>query len=253
MYLDPQSRHLTAFITPWGLYEWVRVPFGLMNAPAAFQSFMERCVKDYRDYFVVPYLYDLLVYSKSFDDHLTHLRLVLQRLQHHGVKIKASKCALFKKEVSYLGRIVSRDGYRLDPKNIEAVTQLKDNPPRTVGDVRRVLGLLGYFRRYISNFSKKAKPLNELLQHKEGVCKEKSTKGVPSETEISWRENHQTALIELIDSLINPPVLAFPDYSQTFVLHVDASGDGLGCALYQKQNKVLRVLGFGSRTLLGAD
>ena len=224
-----------------------------MNAPAAFQRFMERCVKDYRDDFVVPYLDDLLVYSKSFDDHLTHLRLVLRRLRRHGVKIKASKCALFKKEVAYLGRIVSRDGYRLDPKNIEAVTQLKDNPPRTVGDVRRVLGLLGYFRRYISNFSKKAKPLNELLQHKEGVCKEKSTKGVPSKTEISWQENHQTALIELIDSLINPPVLAFPDYSQPFVLHVDASGDGLGCALYQKQNKVLRVLGFGSRTLLGAE
>ncbi|MEO0901168.1 MAG: reverse transcriptase family protein, partial [Bacteroidota bacterium] len=88
MCIKPESRHLTAFITPWGFYEWVRVPFGLMNAPAVFQRFMEQCFQDYRGQFIVPYLDDLLVFSKNFDDHLKHLELTLQRLRKYGVKLK---------------------------------------------------------------------------------------------------------------------------------------------------------------------
>ena len=107
LYLKPECRHYTAFITPWGFYEWVRVPFGLMNAPAVFQRFMEQCFQDYRDDFVVPYIDDLLVCSKDFKSHVEHPRLTLQRLQQHGVKIKAKKCHLFKQEVRYLGRIVA--------------------------------------------------------------------------------------------------------------------------------------------------
>ena len=98
LHLDPESRKFTAFLTPWGFYEWVRKPFGLMNAPAYFQRFMESCLGEYRDDFAIPYLDDLLVFSGSFEDHLKHVRLMLQRLKKYDIKIKASKCQLFKRK-----------------------------------------------------------------------------------------------------------------------------------------------------------
>ena len=162
-FVTPDSRPLTAFITPWGLYEWVRIPFGLINAPAKFQRFMEDCLGDLRDDICIPYLDDIIVFSKSFDDHVEDIRQVLRRLKSRGVKLKPSKCRLFEKEVVFLGRIVSEQGYRMDPKGTDAIKQLKDVPPRTVGEVRKLVGLLGVYRRQIPNFSKIAKPIYDLL------------------------------------------------------------------------------------------
>ena len=162
-WVDEESQHLTAFITPWGLYEWTRIPFGLRNAPAAFQRFMEGCLDGLRDEICIPHLDDIIVFSKSFQDHIENLRTVLQRLHAHGVKLKPSKCEFFKREVRFLGRIVSSNGYRLDSSSINAILQLKERRPQTVGDVRRLLGLLGYYRRYIKDFAKKTKPLHDLL------------------------------------------------------------------------------------------
>lgn len=242
LHLDEDSRKLTAFITPWGFYEWVRVPFGLMNAPAAFQRFMEKCLGDYRDQFVVPYLDDLLVYSSSFSEHIQHLRLVLRRLKDYGVKIKAKKCQFFKREVLYLGRLISAEGYRPDPSSVAAVAKQVRNVPKTVTELRRLLGLLGYFRKSIPNFSKKATPLTSLLQNTEGQTKT-----------INWTSQQQRAVEELLHYLVSPPLLAYPDYNLPFVLHTDASGSGLGCALYQTQDGKLRVIGYGSRTLSRAE
>ena len=109
--LDLNSRKCTAFSTPWGFYEWVWIPLGLMNPSTCLQRFMEHCMDRYRDRVTVPYLDDLLIYSATFEQHLQHLRLVLQRLKRHGIKVKASKCYLFKREISYLGRIISSAGY----------------------------------------------------------------------------------------------------------------------------------------------
>lgn len=253
-YIAEGSRHMTAFITPWGLYEWVRIPFGLSNAPAAFQRSMEEMLDSLRDECCIPYLDDVLCYARSFEDHVESIRRVLRALQYHGVKLKPEKCELFRSEVRYVGRLVSAEGVRIDPKDLEAVRSLTTRTPLTVGDVRRLLGFLSYYRAFIQDFSRTAKPLYELLQVKPGTTRDthrKKAKGpqVPSRTPVEWTRDHQQILEELIGMLASPPILAYPDFSLPFTLHTDASERGLGAILYQRQDGRLRVIGYGSRTL----
>ena len=166
--------------TDWGLYEWIRIPFGLRNAPANFQRFMEHCLGALRDEMCIPYLDDVIVFSASFDEHTEHLRRVLQRLKIYGVKLKPTKCELFKREVTFLGRIISQDGYQMDPKATRAVTDLKNVTPQTIGEVRRVVGRLGVYRRHIKNFAKIAKPIYDLLNH--GPLQKAVTTKTPKKT-----------------------------------------------------------------------
>ncbi len=170
-YIAEGSRHMTAFTTPWGLYEWVRIPFGLSNAPAAFQRSMEEMLDSLRDECCIPYLDDVLCYARSFEEHVETIRCVLKALQCHGVKLKPEKCEMFRSEVRYVGHLVSSEGVRVDPKDLEAVQSLTSRTPQTVGDVRRLLGFLSYYRTFIQDFSRVAKPLYELLQAKPGGSK----------------------------------------------------------------------------------
>ena len=256
-YINPKDQDKTAFVTPWGLYQWVRVPFGLKNAPAGFQRFMEETVEEFRNICAVPFLDDVILYSKTFLDHDGYMRSMLRCLKKRGIKLKASKCELFRRQVKYLGRMVNAEGYRMDDRNIEAVTKLKSFVPNTIGDVRQLLGLVGYHRRHIQDFSQIAKPVSDLLLMKdideEKVVKGKKNKGLSSKTKIIWTEIHQKSLNKLIDLISSPPILAYPDFNEEFFMHTDASLKGLGCILYQKQKGETRVLGYGSRTLTSAE
>ena len=230
-----------------------------MNAPAVFQRAMEQILEGIRDDFVVPYLDDLLIYSGNFSDHVEHIRAVLRRLREHGIKLKADKCQLFRNEVRYLGRIVSKDGYKMDNSNIAAMNVFKEHSPKTVGELRRILGMLGQFRRFIQDFSSVARPLFDLLEHppdfkdkKKRNSQQKKSAQLPSNKTIKFDEAQTKALNTLIDAVTEFPVLAYPDFDVPFSVYTDASMVGLGAILYQKQNGVDRVIAYASQSVTGA-
>ena len=190
-----------------------------MNAPANLQRFMENCLGELRDEMCIPYLDDVIVFSVTFSEHIEHLRKVLRRLKSHGVKLKPRKCAFFKREVSFLGRVISQGGYQIDPKATSAVIAMKNLRPRTVEEERRLIGLLGVYRRHIKNFAQTAKPIYDLLRFdlrkKKNVTSTKhSPRGnsgqVPSSSPVEWEAQHQSALEVLIDHITSPPSAGVP-------------------------------------------
>ena len=237
-FVAEEYRHLTAFITPWGLYQWNCIPFGLKNAPAAYQRYMENCLEGLRDEICIPYLDDILVYSKTFMKHVEDVRQVLKRMQEHGIKLKAKKCNLFKSRVRYLGKVVTADGYTMDPADVASMKALKETKPRTVGALRKLLGFISYYRQYIKDFSRLAKPLYALLSSAVDTSKQatktrrKTPLGVQlsSKQKINWTEEHQERLSLLIELLMQPGVMAYPDFEKPFVLHTNASSEGLWCS-----------------------
>uniref|UniRef100_A0A8C6Q036 Gypsy retrotransposon integrase-like protein 1 n=2 Tax=Nothobranchius furzeri TaxID=105023 RepID=A0A8C6Q036_NOTFU len=265
-FLEESSRPLTAFITPWGLYEWVRIPFGLSSAPAEFQRAMEECLAGLRDEVCLPDLDDNLVHSKTFEDHLKHLRKVLQCYQKTGVKLTPGKCDIFKNQVRFLGKLVTKDGYTMDPADTYPVQALRQRNPSTVGELRKLMGFVSYYRSYIPNFSRIAKPLYDLLsggpeerekykKKKTGGLKQNKKSGgqLSSSQPINWSAKHQEVLCQLLDFLLKPPILGYPDFEQPFILHCDASQEGLGAVLYQRQQDTLAVIAYGSRTLTAPE
>ena len=247
--INLESQKFTAFSTPWSLYEWVRIPYGLTNAPPCFQRFMNDCLYNFRDKICVAYLDDILIYGKTWKEHEENLKTVLRCLRKKGVKLNPKKCEFFKKEIRYLGRLISGVGYRPDPENTAALN-VSRRAPKTVGNLRSLLGFIGYYRNFVKDFSRKLKPVYDLLKIEEGQSVKKH---LDSKREIKWLPEHQFIVDKVIDSLQSPEVIAFPDFKEPFILHCDASQNGLGGVLYQNQSGKLRVISFASRTLTPAE
>ncbi|GJW60892.1 putative reverse transcriptase domain-containing protein [Tanacetum coccineum] len=190
----------TAFRTRYGHFEFTVMPFGLTNAPTMFMDLMNRVCRPYLDKFVIVFIDDILIYSKTQEEHVEHLRLVLELLKREKLYAKFSKCEFWLREVQFLGHVINGNGIHVDPSKIEAVKNWK--APRTPTEVCSFLGLAGYYRRFIENFSKIAKSLTILTQK--------------SKT-FEWGEEQELAFQTLKDKLCNAPVLALPDGPEDFV------------------------------------
>ncbi|GJV14247.1 putative reverse transcriptase domain-containing protein [Tanacetum coccineum] len=218
----------TAFRTRYGHFEFTVMPFGLTNAPAVFMDLMNRVCKPYLDKFVIVFIDDILIYSKTKEDHEVHLGLVLELLRKEKLYAKFSKCEFWLQEVHFLGHVVNQNGIHVDPSKIEAVKNWKT--PTTPSEIRSFLGLAGYYRRFIANFSKIAKPLTSLTQ--------KNQKYV-------WGVEQEEAFQTLKNNLCDAPILTLPDGVEDFVVYCDASNQGLGCVLMQRG----KVIAYASRQL----
>ena len=161
--MKPEDREKTAFVTKYGIYEFTVMPFGLCNAPATFQRLMDTVLQGILWHFVIVYIDDINIGSRTFSEHLEHLKQVFERLRNAGLKLNPEKCFFFEKKLVFLGHVVSNEGIQTDPDKIAAV---KNFPiPRDVSQLRGFLGLASYYRRFIQNFSKIAEPLNKLLRN----------------------------------------------------------------------------------------
>ena len=156
------------------MFEWIRIPFGLKNAAPAFQRYIHNSLKDVAHKNCEPYLDDILCFSRTFFDHVRNVKGVLKRLKDKGIKLRADKCKFFKTELRYLGRLISKNGYRADPGDTAALEKFR-TPPKNIGELRRLLGFLGYYRCYVQNFSRKMNPLYRLLKiDKNNISKTKN-------------------------------------------------------------------------------
>ena len=238
--IEEESKQYTAFTCgPLGISECNRMPFGATNASATFQRLMESCLGDLNLNRCIIYLDDVVVYAPTIEEHLKRLGAVFQKLKEAGLKLKPSKCQLFRKSISYLGHVVSEEGGgRTDPKKIEAVKNWER--PHNVHTVRRLLGFVNYYRKFIKDYSKIARPLYNLIS---GDNAKKKT------NQVEWSHPAEEAFQTLIDRCTHAPILAYADFSLPFELHIDASGIELGAILYQTQEGKKRVIAYASRTL----
>ena len=227
-------------------YECDTMPFGATNAPATFQRLMHDCLGELNMNWCIVYLDDIIIFSDTKEEHLKILEAVFQKLCAAGLKLKPSKCFFFREEIEYLGHVVSGKGISTNPKKIEAVS--KWPTPRTVYDVRSFLGFVGYYRRFIKNFSKITKPIREVITGLENQSKRAAKK-----TYFEWSDAADTAFEHLKAMCVSTPILAYPNYQLPFTLHTDSSTDGLGAVLYQKQDGKMRVIAYASRSVSKAE
>ena len=242
--MEESSIPYTAFtVGPLGFYECIHMSFGLTNTPATFQCLMESCLGDYHLKYCIIYLDDIIIFSKTPEEHIDRLSKVFQKLDEAGLRLKPSKCELFKGRLEYLGHVVSSRGIETSPKKIAAI--LNWPQPQNITQVRSFLGFCNYYRKFIRGYAQVAKPLYQLLMGED--IKEK-TNG------IKWTEQCQQAFNKLKEICSDTPVLAYANYSKCFKVHTDASEQGLGAVLYQDQDDgTTRVIAYASQNLTKSE
>jgi hypothetical protein len=228
--------HKTAFRTRYGHFEFLVLPFGLTNAPATFMHLMQQVFRPYLDEFVIVFLDDILIYSKTAEEHQQHLTKVLQVLRENQLYAKRSKCEFWKQEISFLGHVVSSQGIKMEASKVDAIVSWPR--PHSVHDLRSFLGLAGYYRKFVKSFSTIAGPLGELLR---------------KDTPFSWCERHQEAFDKLKNAITSAPILLPPDPNRPYTVITDASGFAVGAALCQDHGKGLQACAYLSRTMAPAE
>ena len=234
--VDPADVPKTAFRTRYGHFEFLVLPMGLTNAPATFMHLMNDTFREHLDDFVIVFLDDILIFSRTLEEHERHVRRVLEILRRHKLYAKESKCELIKTEVEFLGHIVGRDGVRMMESKVKAVQEWPT--PTRATHVRSFLGTAGYYRRFIKNFSAIAAPLTELT--KETV-------------KFEWGHAQEEAFRTLKTAIAQGPVLILPDPKLPYVVHTDASGFAVGAVLQQDQGRGLQPIAFLSKKMLDAE
>ena len=240
--MDKESRQYTAFtMGSMGVYEFLRMPYSPCNAPATFQHLMQNCLGELNLTYALIYLDDVIIYSKTEDEHLVRLRAVLERFMENGLKLKPSKCNFFRTEINYLGHKVS--AARMEPGTEGLKGFAKIAPPARYTQVRKFLGTTGYFRHFIKGYAKITKPLNDLLQGENSKLKSHLVGLLPDAL---------AAFQELKMKCLTVPVLAFADFKKPFLLETDASIEGLGAVLSQEQDDgCYHLVAYASRGLKG--
>jgi hypothetical protein len=234
--VDVDSRPFTTFISPFGLFQFVKMPFGLSNAPAYFTRVLERAFASQLYSSVIIYIDDIAVFSSDFQEHLQQLRKVFTILRTNNIKLKRKKCSFIQAEFVYLGYLISPRGLEPDPSKINVLTGLP--VPRNVKQLRSFLGLANYFRRFISAFADLARPLYELLR---------------KDAYFEWNSICNHSFVTIQKALSRSPVLQLPDFSLPFILSTDASSSAVGAVLEQQFDDGLHPIAYFSRRLTSSE
>lgn len=228
-----ESRPYTAFVVPTrGLFHFKRMPFGLHNAPSTWQRFIDRVLGHDLEQHISVYLDDIIISTSTFDKHLEVLEEVFKRLTNAGLTINRDKCKFCKNELKFLGHVVTSAGLMVDPDKVEAVVRIPT--PKSVSEVRRVVGLASWYRRFVPNFSSLIAPMTNLLR-----------KNIP----FAWTEECSKSLKAVKDHLVSAPILSCPDFTKHFYVQTDASDFGLGAVLTQVHEDGEKVISYLSRSL----
>jgi hypothetical protein len=212
------------------------MPFGLKSAPATFQRLMATILMELVGLRCLVYLDDIIIFGETLQEHHSRLQQIFQKLREHNIQLEPDKCEFLKTELQYLGHIVTADGVAPDPKKIQAIVEFPT--PKTPSSMKSFLGLIGYYRKFLPNFSKIARPLNDLLKKNQ---------------KWKWETEQEESFQKLKEQVTKPPVLKFPDFTQPFVLTTDASDYAIGSILSQGDIGKDKPIAFASRTLNTAE
>jgi hypothetical protein len=233
--IKPEHQKYTAIVTPWGQYKFLVMPFGLNNAPATFQRYMNQTFRKQIGTICLVYMDDIIIFSDTLADHVKHVRSILEIMRKKNIYINRDKCSIVQREIKFLGHRISRDGVKISDDKVKALREIAS--PKTKKELHSALGLLTWFKKFVKNYSKKTRPLWEIFKS----------------DRFKWSIEAEKVYRDLIEELCNAPILKHPDLNKPFNVYTDASGEGLGAMLTQEETGLERVVEYASKALAKAE